>query len=77
VILLASWFMSNQLPATAMSIIADTLGERPGTMTPIVIFSFLNIHHYFTDGVIWKIRNPDVQRDLFAHVRKEGAPAGA
>jgi hypothetical protein len=29
---------------------------------------FINIHHYFTDGVIWKISNPEVRRELFAHV---------
>jgi hypothetical protein len=29
---------------------------------------FINIHHYFTDGVIWKLRNPEVRRELFAHV---------
>jgi len=75
VMLLVSWFVSNQLPATAMTIIADTLGERPGEMTPMVILAFLNIHHYFTDGVIWKIRNPDVQRDLFAHVAKPATAA--
>jgi hypothetical protein len=70
IMLAVSWFMSHQLPATAMTIIADTLGERPGQMTPMMILAFLNIHHYFTDGVIWKIRNPEVQRDLFAHVPK-------
>jgi hypothetical protein len=29
---------------------------------------FINIHHYFTYGVIWKISNPEVRRELFAHV---------
>jgi hypothetical protein len=28
----------------------------------------VNIHHYFTDGAIWKIRNPDVRRELFSHL---------
>jgi hypothetical protein len=36
----------------------------------------VNIHHYFTDGVIWHISNPDVRRELFAHV-KTAAPAPA
>jgi len=30
---------------------------------------FINIHHYFTDGVIWKISNPEVRKELFAHVQ--------
>jgi hypothetical protein len=37
-------------------------------VAPILIFYFINIHHYFTDGVIWKISNPEVRRELFAHV---------
>jgi hypothetical protein len=68
ILMLASWFMSNQLPATAMALIANALGDRPGQMTPMMILAFLNIHHYFTDQVIWKIRNPEVRRDLFAHL---------
>ena len=37
----------------------------------------INIHHYFTDGVIWKISNPEVRRELFAHVvpAEDGAKA--
>lgn len=35
-----------------------------------LIASAVNIHHYFVDGVIWKIRNPEVQRDLFSHLSK-------
>ena len=34
-----------------------------------VTTSFVNIHHYFIDGAIWKIRNPDVRKDLFAHLK--------
>ena len=29
----------------------------------------VNIHHYFVDGTIWKISNPKVRRDLFAHLQ--------
>ncbi len=28
----------------------------------------VNIHHYFIDGVIWKISTPEVKKDLFRHV---------
>ena len=34
-----------------------------------VTASFVNIHHYFIDGAIWKIRNPEVRRTLFAHLK--------
>jgi hypothetical protein len=33
-----------------------------------VFVSFVNIHHYFIDGCLYKLRNPEVRRDLFAHL---------
>lgn len=33
-----------------------------------VLTSFVNIHHYFIDGSLYKLRNPAVRRDLFAHL---------
>jgi hypothetical protein len=33
-----------------------------------MVSNIVNIHHYFTDGVVWKIRNPAVRRELFAHL---------
>jgi hypothetical protein len=29
----------------------------------------VNIHHYFIDGAMWKLRNPEVRRELFRHIR--------
>jgi hypothetical protein len=52
----------------AMSVVTDALGIAQGSAAPVLILYFINIHHYFTDGVIWKISNPEVRRDLFAHV---------
>ncbi len=34
----------------------------------------INIHHYFIDGVIWKLRNPAVRRELTLHLQPEAAP---
>ncbi|MBK96517.1 MAG: hypothetical protein CMJ79_12540 [Planctomycetaceae bacterium] len=28
----------------------------------------INLHHFFVDGAIWKISNPAVRKDLFAHL---------
>lgn len=33
-----------------------------------MIASAVSIHHYFVDGCIWKIGNPDVRRSLLAHL---------
>lgn len=70
-----SWLMSYQVPATAMSFVASALGERPGQVAPILLLAFLNIHHYFTDGVVWKLRNPAVRQELFAHLSLSGNDA--
>ena len=63
-----------------MSIIGNVFGETPGNSAPILLLMFINIHHYFTDGVIWKISNPEVRKDLFAHMapaRPEKAGKGS
>ncbi len=68
-----SVLMAQVIPARAMDSVGHIFGEVPGRAAPILLLMFLNIHHYFTDGVIWKIRNPAVRRDLFAHVNAESA----
>jgi hypothetical protein len=61
------------VPGPAMNIMADMFGIPPNAIMVLLIIQFINIHHYFTDGVIWKISNPEVRRELFAHL----APATA
>jgi hypothetical protein len=68
VLLGISVLMGLVVPRTAMDVIGATLGEHPAQVAPILILSFINVHHYFTDGVIWKISNPAVRRELFAHI---------
>jgi hypothetical protein len=67
-LLVVSVVVTQLVPGTAMSIIGNVFGESPGKSAPILLLMFVNIHHYFTDGVIWKISNPEVRKDLFAHV---------
>ena len=69
-LLLLSYVVSQVLPAAVMSTVANVFGEQPGRVAPILILMFINIHHYFTDGVIWKIHNPEVRGELFAHVQR-------
>ncbi len=56
------------LPLGAMAVVTDWLGARPGQVVGFAISTFFNIHHYFTDGVVWKLRNPAVREDLFGHL---------
>ena len=76
VLLGVSLLMGLVVPRTAMDLIGASMGQGPGQVAPILILSFINIHHYFTDGVIWKISNPAVRKELFAHIPPpEAVPA--
>src|SRR6185503_19614913 len=73
-LLVVSYVVAQVVPGTAMSAVANVFGEQPGKVAPVLILMFINIHHYFTDGVIWKISNPEVRQELFAHLKREAAP---
>jgi hypothetical protein len=49
-------------------------GVLPGVAATAVI-SAVGIHHYFIDGALYKLRNPEVRRDLFAHLEAASPPA--
>ena len=34
----------------------------------ILLVISINLHHFFIDGAVWKISNPEVRKDLFAHL---------
>lgn len=68
VLVAVSVAMAVWIPARAMDVVADWLGRRPGEVTALSLLAFLNVHHYFTDGVMWKLRNPAVREDLFGHL---------
>lgn len=70
-LLVVSYIVAQIVPASAMSVVGEIFGDEPGRVAPVLILMFINIHHYFTDGVIWHIRNPEVRRELFAHVQVE------
>ena len=41
---------------------------KPWPQFAFAIVIAVNLHHYFTDAVIWKIRNPAVRQSLFGHL---------
>jgi hypothetical protein len=67
-LLLVSVLVAQVVPLSLMGVIGRVFGEEPGRAAPILILMFINIHHFFTDGVLWKISNPEVRESLFAHV---------
>ncbi len=46
-------------------------GDDPTLGLMALISASISIHHYFIDGAIWKISNPHVRADLFAHLKSE------
>ena len=68
VLLVGSILAGIVLPLGAMAVVTDWLGSRPGEVVGFAISAFFNIHHYFTDGVVWKLRDPAVRADLFGHL---------
>jgi hypothetical protein len=68
VLVLVSFIVTQFVPGPAMSSLATFVDGERRSVVPVLILTFINIHHYFTDGVIWKISNPEVRKELFAHV---------
>ena len=75
-LIVVSILVAQVVPGRAMDAVANIFGEEPGRVTPVLLLMFSNIHHYFTDGVIWKISNPEVRKELFAHVPRPPKPSG-
>lgn len=73
-LLVVSLIVAQLVPYSAMGAVGRMFGEEPGKAAPILILMFINVHHYFTDGVIWKISNPEVRKELFAHVPRVEPP---
>jgi hypothetical protein len=69
VLLLAAGAAILVVPGPAMSVVGDLLGVGRENLIPLLVMYTINIHHYFTDGVVWKLSNPEVRRELFAHLQ--------
>lgn len=55
------------------AVVFDGLKLSTASVDPLLQLSMLvslaiNIHHYFIDGVIWKLRRPGVRSNLFGHL---------
>ncbi len=54
-----------------VDLVGDLFGVVSGSKFPLAVLAFVNIHHFFIDGCIWKISNRQVSDELFAHLKKE------
>jgi hypothetical protein len=58
------------LPAALRAVFAPVLSDKAASAIPSLIFSFINIHHYFTDGAVWKLSDPTTRKELTAHLAR-------
>lgn len=57
--------------------VSAALGVGAGAVLAPLVVAAVNVHHFFTDGCVWKVSNPDVRRELLAHLPRPTAPASA
>ncbi|MDG1898142.1 MAG: hypothetical protein P8J37_24835 [Fuerstiella sp.] len=53
-------------------VLAATKAADPHRQLSLLLSFAINIHHYFIDGAVWKIRDVEVRRSLFGHLEKQG-----
>jgi len=78
------WFAINVAGGAAMFALLPWIGERAGIEAGLasgVLISAVQIHHFFVDGVIWKLRSQSVVSPLLVNIpelvrRPEPAPVG-
>jgi hypothetical protein len=46
----------------------SSIPSQPVLFGAILLAAMVNIHHYYIDGVVWKISTPEVRKDLFRHL---------
>jgi hypothetical protein len=75
------WAAFNLVGGMLLFWVLPRVGQRAGFTLPFataVIISAVQIHHFFVDGVIWKLRNPKVSSPLMSSVGELiSAPAAA
>jgi hypothetical protein len=74
----ARWALFNLAGGVLLFWVLPHLGSLAGFTLPFataVVISAVQIHHFFVDGVIWKLRNPRVASPLMGTVGEMVGPA--
>jgi len=61
-------------PDLLRSPVTSLISYDAGREIPYLVTAFINIHHYFTDGAMWKLGDPEVRNDLMRHLKPARAP---
>lgn len=67
----ARWFVINVAGGAILFYILPEVTAKAGWSTQFtypVILSAVQIHHFFVDGVIWKLKNPKVSSPLLVNI---------
>ncbi len=67
----ARWFVINVVGGAVLFFVLPELAAKAGWsvgLTYPVILSAVQIHHFFVDGVIWKLKNPKVSSPLLVNI---------
>ena len=56
------------LPMAFAATLGQIIPEFKFAYAQFAVVVFINIHHYFADGAIWKLSNPAVRKELFSHL---------
>jgi hypothetical protein len=65
----AQWFAINLIGGASLFYLLPELAHRTGIALPLatgILIAGVQIHHFIVDGVIWKLRNPQVASPLMA-----------
>jgi hypothetical protein len=67
----ARWYILNFIGGALLFWALPKMAERAGWMpgfAEAVLLSSVQIHHFFVDGVIWKLKNPKVSSPLLVNI---------
>jgi hypothetical protein len=76
----ARWGLVNFAGGVALFWLLPQIGAWAGFTLPFasaVLLATVQIHHFFVDGVIWKLKNPRVSSPLLVNLRDLVAPPPA
>ena len=73
---LASYFGVLTVAGWFVFVASGRLQSAHWAFAGATLVAAVNIHHYFIDGCVWKISNPDVRRDLLRHVTPTARATG-
>jgi hypothetical protein len=64
-------WLPTALGWVATAFLDRAVADEAVRLLPMAVTVIVNVHHYYTDGSIWKMKDPDVRATLFAHLQRD------